>query len=104
MTAPSGALKDPVIRDECGSRRGYELHGVNGERRCDRCREAHRLAMAAYRQTPGRAETDAWYTETRRRALEQLGREFPGRLLEILDEIRAAIPKPGTGEQSEVAA
>lgn len=80
-------------RDYCGSRRGYKLHAKRGERPCDQCREAHRIAMAEYRSKPGRAKADAWYAETRRRALEQLAREFPARFLAILDEIRDRDPR-----------
>ena len=91
-----------VDRDACGSRRGYRLHANHGERPCDRCREANSLAMAEYRSKPGNAEVHAWYTDTRRRALEQLAREFPARLLQIIDEIRERDPKPTAADVPEV--
>jgi len=83
-----------MTRPQCGSYYGYSIHFANGEKACEPCLEALRKNRKERRSDPAVAAVDAWYTRTRARALRQLAREYPARLLEILDEVREADPKP----------
>lgn len=43
--------REPTIRTSCGSEYGYELHRVNGERQCPRCRQAKSARRAERRRS-----------------------------------------------------
>lgn len=48
--APCKTYVDPVERPECGSLAGYQLHGRNGERKCEPCRLAQNVYQGRRRE------------------------------------------------------
>ena len=52
--------------------------------------------FAEWRSTPERLAIRAWENRTYNAALRQLAREYPARMLAIVDEIREADPRPET--------
>ena len=83
-----------VNRPHCGTPYGYKLHVDSQEPTCAACREARRKQMAAYRSDPSVAALIAWESRTRYAALRMLARRYPAAFLQILDEVRAADPRP----------
>ncbi len=47
VAPPPGAVAP--VRPECGTLRGYRIHGQQGEPRCDPCKDANTKYMTTYR-------------------------------------------------------
>ena len=92
-----------MTRPQCGTPYGYKLHTDNNETTCSRCRKAHaEKAAERLRADPLAAAVHAWECRTRNAARRRLAREYQGRFLAILDEIRETDLKP-VAEESEAA-
>jgi hypothetical protein len=75
-----------------GTYAGWNAHRKTGVPMCDPCRAAKATYQRNYRATtPGARAADNYWTRTRKLALEQLAREYPGRFVEILHEIRETV-------------
>jgi hypothetical protein len=64
--------------DKCGTYAGYQRHIYYKEPTCDRCREAQREYMRAYRQRPAARRTVNAQQAARSRALWRLVDMHPG--------------------------
>jgi hypothetical protein len=76
----------------CGTYAMAQWHRRHGQPLDQACKDAERAYMRDYRRRKG-PDDDRWWVRTRHATLERLAKEYPGRFLELLDEIREAEPR-----------